>query len=1311
MFFRNDAPKRTGAAYSARRPAAGAYVGSLAVYSGLILALIWPTLPSYMWTGHDSFFPIVRMDGMARIWEAGGPIQAPWLPDMAFGYGWPFFTFYAPLGYIVGATGIVGLGLSSGAATKLSFYLALWLSGFFMHALAYLIGRREGDPRAAERALAAGAIYALTPYHLTDMFVRVALAESWAWATAAALFWAVEWSRSRPWPGCVAIALAYLSVVMKRLDNKREHGTTLVIVQGEVPKNLPLPGEPQMFNKLRAICLFFLVALPFFTQQVSAQGGAFIETLDYRIINLHSPWNFAGGAWSFDNQQDYFITHEKPNYPGWDFELNILKKQIDVAMQHDVNTFRIICDKPGSIAEAIQQQEYCSQAVDLPINPNPGSPHPRLVEAWDKIRQVVTYIGTKNGKVILCFYLGYDYANEYQALPEQCPIGVPLCQCPLTYTWPFLENGQANPNYRWIWRPKHDIYFGSIDERLTKTSSQVSGGVGEHVILYEITNEAVDDFLFFGIAKNYPPVNHHAEALNINPHPNSASYIEPNEMLTVFYQYGGNDRVANLSQIIGNARNWLIYGKGVPTSKLSMGCAGPMASAIINDNVVIYRNSYNNTLATGNGCGFNDNYTNIHFYGAGPILEHIINWVYDRRHIGQTSGLTLPQPPKPIIFGELGQLFTDHQIRMPIDLNGNNISFENTQRRYAAAYHLGAIGYIENNNPSYEIIGAGFWASCSWNKDFYNNPGVDGILGTADDYPDRINGHSNAGPDTLAYTMDDGNDSNAHGQNIAHWGLMEIYFDAEYGNPANYPLAGDPNGSFVVVPTHALKSIAAAWSPWAGPNPDIDSFCLNVLPSEPNQPAPQAINSTNKIVTITSPWDFAGLYWPDDENVLNLANNYMGKKYGSNPFHSGSLQYFNTQQWIEYPGWEFEKKVLFGNQYPTIDYLPIYQGKGSPGYKGQFWYLKNELGCNTIRIICDRPMMYALAHQYASTQTEKNSALAAMNATWDKILEVVTNAKDNQINVIICFNLGYRANYAAGTWVWESAEDIYWQNLPSELFNTPLSNSIIYYEISNGGDDFLFKGYALPKGATPQGYVDLLCNHQSSRVHALRDIISVVKNNYLLPHGVPSAKISMACTHPISAYVINTPSNINISSNGVKGCGLNASNIGILEYVGIWTGVNSLNNLNWLNTKTSANYRIEGLGNYSLNIYNNINCNPELLQAIDIIEDMETLAQFNLSTSRINGVGFRMSCDWQHTYNSTLTTDDHRQLDNLKGLLEIELDSKPGNRTDPTVIGYQHPNSIYWNPAFISYANTHYNPRATFTVYAREAVWAIKTRW
>src|SRR4029077_7377121 len=187
---------------------------SLLIYTLIILLATIPTWDVYMWWGHYMLAPVVDVYEICKIWSADGFGHVPWCPDCWSGYGYPYHTFYGPLGFYIGAVFHSLLGLDYGPATKLSFYTSLYLSGLLVYAFVYTIGSRERWPRLAWWALAAATVYALTRYHLTDIFVRTVLGESWAWAALPGVYWGMEVARRQRWPGMLLVSLVYAGLLL-----------------------------------------------------------------------------------------------------------------------------------------------------------------------------------------------------------------------------------------------------------------------------------------------------------------------------------------------------------------------------------------------------------------------------------------------------------------------------------------------------------------------------------------------------------------------------------------------------------------------------------------------------------------------------------------------------------------------------------------------------------------------------------------------------------------------------------------------------------------------------------------------------------------------------------------------------------------------------------------------------------------------------------------------------------------------------------------------------------------------------------------
>ena len=146
------------------------------------LPLITPLLNwSAVACTHDGHLHYHRVAAMAHAWE-NGIYLSRWLPDVAFGYGYPFFVYReaAPL-YAVLLPHLAGLPLP--AASNLFYAATILLCGIFM----FLWVRDLFGPRAA---LVSAVAYMAAPYVLIDALVRGNAPESMALPLLPFLFWA-----------------------------------------------------------------------------------------------------------------------------------------------------------------------------------------------------------------------------------------------------------------------------------------------------------------------------------------------------------------------------------------------------------------------------------------------------------------------------------------------------------------------------------------------------------------------------------------------------------------------------------------------------------------------------------------------------------------------------------------------------------------------------------------------------------------------------------------------------------------------------------------------------------------------------------------------------------------------------------------------------------------------------------------------------------------------------------------------------------------------------------------------------------------
>ena len=192
-------------------PTTGSRVTREWLYLALILVfaliVISPLLqPGYFWGAHDArhdAYFIFQYDKSVQdgIWFPR------WSPDWTFGYGYPFFIIYGPLATFVGELFHRFLGLGFEASVKAVLALSIVVSGLGMYGFVRSwLGRNAG--------LVAAVAFMTIPYHLVDMYVRAALAESVALAFLPLALWGFRESVRRPRLAAILGAgLAYAAIM------------------------------------------------------------------------------------------------------------------------------------------------------------------------------------------------------------------------------------------------------------------------------------------------------------------------------------------------------------------------------------------------------------------------------------------------------------------------------------------------------------------------------------------------------------------------------------------------------------------------------------------------------------------------------------------------------------------------------------------------------------------------------------------------------------------------------------------------------------------------------------------------------------------------------------------------------------------------------------------------------------------------------------------------------------------------------------------------------------------------------------------
>ncbi|MBX3000225.1 MAG: hypothetical protein KF893_17005 [Caldilineaceae bacterium] len=167
---------------------------------GLTLFALTPLLsPGYFYSAHDgrhSVFFVVMFDEAIR----SGVLWPVWAMHHSQGYGYPTFLIQAPLAfYVAEFFALLGMGITH--AVKAAWAVAFLISAWGMYALvrrwALTWPRSSGDgahseQRAAQAGVLAGLLYVYAPYHLLDIYVRAALAETMLMGVLPWVFWAFD---------------------------------------------------------------------------------------------------------------------------------------------------------------------------------------------------------------------------------------------------------------------------------------------------------------------------------------------------------------------------------------------------------------------------------------------------------------------------------------------------------------------------------------------------------------------------------------------------------------------------------------------------------------------------------------------------------------------------------------------------------------------------------------------------------------------------------------------------------------------------------------------------------------------------------------------------------------------------------------------------------------------------------------------------------------------------------------------------------------------------------------------------------------
>ncbi len=272
--------------------------------------------------GGDSPFLLQRLHQLETALRDGHfPVR--WMPDANYGYGYPFFNFYAPLSIYI-ATVFRFLGFSYVRAIHLAQLGGFLVAAWGMYRLAW------GWWRDGWMALLASAAYTFAPFHLVNIYVRGdSLAEFWAMAFYPLVLLAAEGvvelgergvgsgekgvGRSA---GVALLALAYAGLILSHNISALIFSPFLLlyillrslpIPQSLIP-NLPTPHIPHLtpytlLPPLLALLLAFALAAWFFLPALWEQGLAQLEPVTagyFHYSNHFRGLNLVQPSWLFD---------------------------------------------------------------------------------------------------------------------------------------------------------------------------------------------------------------------------------------------------------------------------------------------------------------------------------------------------------------------------------------------------------------------------------------------------------------------------------------------------------------------------------------------------------------------------------------------------------------------------------------------------------------------------------------------------------------------------------------------------------------------------------------------------------------------------------------------------------------------------------------------------------------------------------------------------------------------------------------------------------------------------------------------------
>ncbi len=274
----------------------------LAVTLAIAVVAAWPILaePGLLNTrgGGDSPFLLQRLQQMeTAVLQGHFPVR--WMPDANYGYGYPFFNYYAPLSIYITLL-FRFIGFSYVRAIQFSQLTGFLVAAWGMFALARRWFKNDWA------GLLAAAAYTIAPFHMVNVYVRGdSLAEFWAMAFYPLVILAVDKVASGKWQvasGRVALlALAYAGLILS-------HNISALIFSPFLLLYIFLRGWPsKIHHSLLALLLAFALSAWFFipalVEQSLAQLGPVTEGY-FHFSNHFRGLDLVQGGFFFDYNPD-----------------------------------------------------------------------------------------------------------------------------------------------------------------------------------------------------------------------------------------------------------------------------------------------------------------------------------------------------------------------------------------------------------------------------------------------------------------------------------------------------------------------------------------------------------------------------------------------------------------------------------------------------------------------------------------------------------------------------------------------------------------------------------------------------------------------------------------------------------------------------------------------------------------------------------------------------------------------------------------------------------------------------------------------